>query len=286
MKREIKEGNFMKKRYFIGVTLILWTAMLMFSLGAIAPVEALQIDLKEEIGKTTQASFEHKDRDVASKTTSVELFYQGPFYQRCDEEVYEKANLPEPSITTDETADLPTINDKFNSVLVLTLTSLEDLKADDSIPDKDWIDSLKPLTGQEFEGEESFWTAVSLEIGQPLIDQYGAQILAHARVRQADSKATSTVETTSVAQNQLHFEINLDDIIGNSYYNKTTTHPLNHDEDYARYSDPSHPDYDPDFVAKYFPGGFEEGDLFPDYSQVDNGDLAYYNNWEMTSADS
>jgi hypothetical protein len=119
-----------------------------------------------------------------------------------------------------------------------------------------------------------FLEAVEEKIGYALTVQYGGLILEHALVRQSDSTATSTVETSSVAPNQLHFEINLDDVIGNSYYNATTTDPFRHDEDMLAYlADPE------GFVD-------DHGAPPPDVECDQNGDCTYYSNWEMTSADS
>jgi hypothetical protein len=308
----LKGGKYMKDKLFIS-TAIGCIFVLLFSLGIAPHASALNIDWNEWIGKTTEASYEHKDRDVASRTTGVELFYQGPFYNHCDEEEHATSNEPGSSMTLSKVADLSTVNDKnLDSVLVLTLTSLEGLKAED-IPDKSWIDGLKPLTGEEFVGEGVFLDAVAEQIGLEYTVAYGELILAYARVRQADSRATSTVQTTKLGSNKLHFEINLDDVTGNSYYNKTTTHPSNHQLDKDAYEltpeefeakYPTLPNYSKDyngeeilpyklpkdeFEAKYFPGGFNpDEEEFPDYSQVEEEpyELAYYNNWQMTSADS
>jgi hypothetical protein len=92
------------------------------------------------------------------------------------------------------------------------------------------------------------------------LSESGALANVPGDVEQPDADTTTAVQTTKTGT-QLNYNIDLG-VSGNSAYNKTTIGPQHYEEDAA---------------AGYNP---------PDPAGVQNGDLKYYNNWEMTSADS
>lgn len=95
------------------------------------------------------------------------------------------------------------------------------------------------------------------------LDKEGALDTVPGGVTQPKADTATTVETTQDPNvlEQVNFNIDLN-VAGSSSYNKTTTGPLHHQDDKDAGANP------PD------PGG------------VQDGTLKYYNNWEMTTADS